>query len=409
MKAKIILVGLISKCKNLCMGAALLGLSAGCASISYFQTVSTLPVEAPYGRSGHNCGQVWPHPCFNMTAGDFRAYGYVAQGGGLVFALLWLPGLVVDLPISLCADILSFPWQTARYRSFPENGVPVYDSDSKRYCYMSPMTLQLLRGLKAKQNADGSWTSGDSVLISTSLSVLALSRHGDTPTGNSPTGEFVQTYLKGIEYLRQCAFERDGRLCFRGEGKDPRAFSIAAATLIETYGLSMNPNMMDIAAGCVSRLAKDRFPCLSGETDEKTADELRWLVMALATAKASSFSTPEIESRLTEAKARLASFGKGDGGYYDAWSEYAALVARGSREDFERWEAGNEARKERIGSCVDPMEEPVKDDTGTWRWAGLVHADRYNGRVISPSGFGEIADTALLILQFEWPVSVRRP
>ena len=389
---------------RLCVSTVLWGLCAGCASTSYFHTVLTLPVEAPYRSSGHNCGQVWPYFCFNMTVGDFRAYGCAAEGGGPLVALLGLPVLAIDLPISLCADILSSPWQVARYRSFPENGVSGYDSSLKRNYYMSAMTPQLLRGLKVKQNADGSWASGDSVLISTSLSVLALSRHGDAPTGNPPTGEFVQTYLKGVEYLRQCAFGRDGRLCFSGEEKDSRAFPIAAATLIEIHRLSRDQNLQDIAAGCAARLTKDRFPCLSGKTGEATAKKLRWLVMALAAAKDSHFSSPEIESRLTEAKARLSSYGKGDGGYYDAWSEQKALVERGSQEDFDRWAEGNKARKERIGFSVGVLKEPVKDETGAWRWAGLVHASADKEQGIRPSGFGEIADTALLILQFAWRV-----
>lgn len=389
---------------RLCASTVLWGLCAGCASTSYFHTVLTLPVEAPYRSCGHNCGQVWPYSCFNMTVGDFRAYGCAAESGGPLVALFWLPALAIDLPISLCADILSSPWQVARYRSFPENGVRGYDSSLKRNYYMSAMTPQLLRGLKVKQNADGSWASGDSVLIATSLSVLALSRHGDAPTGNPPTGEFVQTYLKGVEYLRQCAFERDGRLCFRGEEKDSRAFPIAAATLIEIHRLSRDQNLQDIAAGCAARLTKDRFPCLSGKTDEATAEELRWLVMALTAAKASHFSSPEIESRLTEAKAHLSSYGKGDGGYYDAWSEQKTLVERGSQEDFDRWAEGNKARKERIGFSVGVLNEPVKDETGAWRWAGLVHASADKEQGIRPSGFGEIADTALLILQFAWRV-----
>ena len=115
-------------------------------------------------------------------------------------------------------------------------------------------------------------------------------------------------------------------------------------------------------------------------------------------------SSPEIESRLTEAKARLSSYGKGDGGYHDAWSEQKALVERGSQEDFDRWAEGNKARKERIGFSVCVLSDPVKDETGAWRWAGLVRASADKEPGIRPSGFGEIADTALLVLQFAWTI-----
>jgi len=112
----------------------------GCATSSYFHTTATLPTEAPWQSSGHNCGQRWmSQPCFNITAADFRGYGYLAGRGGPLIALLWLPGLVIDVPISLCADVVSTPWQIARHNRLPECGIVGPHSNPDRPCYISPL------------------------------------------------------------------------------------------------------------------------------------------------------------------------------------------------------------------------------------------------------------------------------
>jgi len=44
----------------------------------------------------------------------------------------------------------------------------------------------------------------------------------------------------------------------------------------------------------------------------------------------------------------------------------------------------------------------VEDVSGDLRWAGVVLASEENKRGIRPSGLGEVADTALTILQLSW-------
>lgn len=60
------------------------------------------------------------NPCFNGVAGDFRALGYVGQGGPFAVAL-WLPLLIPDMALSSVADVLTLPWQLRRYYQLPEN------------------------------------------------------------------------------------------------------------------------------------------------------------------------------------------------------------------------------------------------------------------------------------------------
>lgn len=392
---------LVSRCGNLCAGAVMLGLCAGCAATSYFHDIVTLPVEAPYRSSGHNSGQVWPHSCFNMTAGDFRAYGYAAERGGPIVALLWLPGLVIDLPISLCADTLSSPWQIARYRSFPQNGLEAFDSSLNRKYYMSRLKPQLLRGLKARQAADGSWPGGQSVLANTALSVLAFLHAGCAEM------EFYETWRKGMSYLKQCGTDVDGHVQFQGETDDPRAFLMTACALLELQRIDGSESTCILAEKCLARVMTEDFPCLSGALDETTADQLRWLVMALETPMHDGRTCEGLKTRLAQVRARLTAYEKGDGGYYDSWSEIWRF-RYGTNEDFDHWAAGIKERRLRAeASWVSVLADPVEDVSGDLRWAGVVLASEENKRGVRPSGLGEVADTALTILQLSWDDSDR--
>ncbi len=394
--------------KLLRMGLVSLALLAcgGCTAVGYFHTVATCPTEAPWQSQGYLSGQVYPHACFNMTAADLRAGGYLLGRGGPLIGLFWLPFFAVELPVSLCADVVSTPWQVVRYRSFPEYGIKGHDESLDRTYYMSPLVPQLLRGLKTMQDPDGGWSARTNRLAATSLAVLALARHGDTPWTSPSSQEFVSAFSRGAEALRTSAEVMPGGIRFRGESDDPRAFPMAAAAVIEVCGLSREGVWRELAEKCVARLAEDEAPFWSAELDARTIECLRWTVMALESAKSRSLDVPGLDARLKRAKFRLSCHGAGDEGVYDAWCEHYALEAGEAGAD-SRWRFFDKARMDRIAKLwsVRSLPEPVKDDAGTPRWAGFVEGDETDARYVRASGLGKVADTALLVLPFVWPES----
>ena len=242
------------------------------------------------------------------------------------------------------------------------------------------------------------------MLANTSLALLALARHGDTPWGAPATQEFVSTFRKGLDFLESCVDLREDRLLFRGEEEDTRTFLMAASAVLEVHGLSREKSRHALLEKCVDRLVKDDFPCLSGEIDETRADQLRWLVMDLETARDLHLGSEALEKRLAQARTRLVGHENDD--YYGAWLECRRVISE--KPDVEARQYMEDAiSTARIGYGVEVLSEPVKDESGNLRWAGVVETRAKDERWIKASGLGEIGDTALLALRFAWPGSMR--
>ena len=85
----------------------------GCASIVYFNAASQVPDESPSVSAVSIDDSIMSvdQPCFAATSMDFTGLGYLGEKGGPLALLLWSPFFVVDIPISLCTDIVTMPWQ----------------------------------------------------------------------------------------------------------------------------------------------------------------------------------------------------------------------------------------------------------------------------------------------------------
>ena len=95
------------------LGAAGLLALGGCASTVYLDMVRKEPDERPSVVTDDFCKERWVQPCFAVTAMDFSAFGRVSENaagkGGHMGSPFWLPVVFLDVPFSLCTDVVTMP------------------------------------------------------------------------------------------------------------------------------------------------------------------------------------------------------------------------------------------------------------------------------------------------------------
>ncbi len=107
--------------------------------------------------------------------------------------------------------------------------------------------LRALRWLKQNQLPDGSWKNNKTAM--TGLAVLTFLAHGEKP-GDSP--EFGETVQKALEFLVTTFNTGTGTW----QNKDGNNYShlIATYALCEAYGMTMNPNVRDVADQALDKI-----------------------------------------------------------------------------------------------------------------------------------------------------------
>ena len=373
---------------SMMLGAAGLLMLGGCASALYLDTVRKEPDERPSVVTDDFCKERWVQPCFAVTTMDIAAFGRVSENaagkGGHMGSPFWLPVVFLDVPFSLCTDIVTMPWQIARYMRFTSD-----DADAPR----SAMVPELLRTL---------CLPGFYELADAGLTVLALLHHGDLPGCET---EFSEMCEKGIEHLVSCADTSGTKIRFKGEDADPRALFIASDALVSAYGYTRNPNLREIAEKCAARVSEEVASVgVDAVIDEKTAGKLRWAVMTLQDAKDAGLSVVNLDACLERARALLSRYGKGDNGYYDVWELWRKVYVDGTA-DAGAWATLCAARRDAVRKSI-YVSGSVQDKDGEWRWRSDVRPCEGG---IKESGLGRDADIALAVLQLTWPTSNRCP
>jgi hypothetical protein len=99
--------------------------------------------------------------------------------------------------------------------------------------------MRALRWLKKNQQSNGSWKSQS--IAMTGLAILTFLAHGEKP-GDSE--EFGPTIQKALEFLISQA---DGKGRFKGCDGHEYALPIATYAICEAYGMTMNPNVKEVA------------------------------------------------------------------------------------------------------------------------------------------------------------------
>ena len=373
----------------------------GCASIVYLSAASHVPDEPPSVSAVYEGSLEMSvmQPCFAATHMDFVGLGYVGDKGGPL--LFCGPFLVADIPISLCTDIVTMPWQILLYRR-----IRGLDDSTVR----SAMVPELLRGLKDSQSKNGSFHSNGNELTSTALVVLAFLAHGDMTWH---TGEFGATCKKAFDYIVSCADTSGVTIRFKGEEQSPQAFFVTADAIVTEYGLTRASGLREIAEKCVARTMREVADIEAALVIEAKFDKpvaaakLRWAVMTLHNAKVAGIAHDGLDSSLMDAKRILATCGESDNGYYDVWKLYRRVWVEGptGEKDYDEWSTVIKEKKTVLRKSVRVVGS-VKDSEGTWRWES--RACPCNGGIWA-SGLGNVADTALAILQVTWPVSHKLP
>ena len=328
-----------------------------CSSFGYFHAARTLPEESQsssslewdFGRRAR-----YPLACMNMTADDFRFAGELWHEASAFSIICW-PFIAIDLPISLCADVVSMPWQIARYQDFPEDD-PI-DSCEGRRLYRGPAVPEVLRALRETQAADGRWTGGRSVLADTALVALALTERGDGQ-GLFPTEDdqnFRPVLVRATEYLVSCVGVSEEGVRLLGEDADPRAFPIAALALTEIGMMTHNPKIGEFLPAIQARLAKELAQEMNVVLTPVVAERLGWMVLALEMGQAGGCAPAEAKALLDAVRPQLAGCAMLVGSYYETRQLYRAAYG----------EEGDEATSVRL---------PGARNRTAWKSA------RWNGR-----------------------------
>ena len=385
---------------SLILGMVALLMLGGCAIDKYDRMMSMEPDERPSIVTDDFRENHYVQPCFIVTTMCWEKFAHPGDQymGPIGLVVLW-GHFLADTSCSLCADIVTMPWQLLRYRRFTSDG----DAVSR-----SAIVPELLRRLKHDQESNGCISGiGESErgLVNTSLTVLALLHRGDLPGHNT---EFSEMCGKGIDYLVSRADAGEAAIKLDDDDKkDPRVFLIAADALASAYGYTRREDFRELAEKCTARVVKEAVAMesesvLAAKLDEKKAEQFRWIVMALHDAKDAGLAVADLDARLECAKTMLARHGKGDNGYYDVWELHRKVFVDGTA-DAGAWTALLAARKDAVRKGL-LVGGTVQDKEGKWRWRSTAHP---RGGGIAESGLGYIADTALAVLQLEWPVFVR--
>ena len=386
---------------SLILGMVALLMLGGCAIDKYDRMMSMEPDERPSIVTDDFRENHYVQPCFIVTTMCWEKFAHPGDQymGPIGLVVLW-GHFLADTSCSLCADIVTMPWQLLRYRRFTSDG----DAVSR-----SAIVPELLRRLKHDQESNGCISGiGESErrLVNTSLTVLALLHRGDLPGHNT---EFSEMCGKGVDYLVSCADTSGATIRLKGEEAEEageRAFVIAADALVSAYGCTHNPNLREIAEKCAARVAGEVASSVGAdvEIDEKTAGKLRWVVMTLQDAKDVGFQVANLDMCLERSKSVLARHGKGDNGYYDVWELWRKVYVDGTA-DAGAWATLYAARRDAVRKSI-YVSGSVQDKDGEWRWRSDVRPCEGG---IAESGLGQDSDIALAVLQLTWPISNRCP
>jgi len=112
--------------------------------------------------------------------------------------------------------------------------------------------MRTLRWLKLNQDADGAW--GNDRIAMTGLAVLTFCAHGELPNDSVEFGDSIR---KGVEYLLSKQ-QADGR--FEGADACGYAHPIAAYSLCEVYGMTLNPNVWAAAKKAIAVIIAGQHP-----------------------------------------------------------------------------------------------------------------------------------------------------
>ena len=382
---------------SMIFGMVALLMLGGCAIDKYDRMMSMEPDERPSIVTDDFRENHYVQPCFIVTTMCWEKFAHPGDQymGPIGLVVLW-GHFLADTSCSLCADIVTMPWQLLRYRRFTSDG-----DDVPR----SAIVPELLRRLKGVQQSNGCISGiGESErrLVNTSLTILALLHRGDLPGHNT---EFSEMCGKGVDYLVSCADTSGATIRLKGEDADPRAFVIAADALVSACGCTRNPNLREIAEKCAARVAEEVASVGSdAEIDEKTAGKLRWAVMTLQDSKDARLQVANLDMCLERAKSILARYGKGDNGYYDVWELWRKVYIDGTADGGE-WATLYAAKREAVRKSIYVC-GTEQDKEGKWRWMSTLRPCEGG---IAASGLGDNADIALAVLQLTWPISNRCP
>lgn len=133
----------------------------GCTVERYDYEMNRKPYERPSVVTDDFREDNHVQPCFIVTTMCWEKFAHPGDQymGPIGLFVLW-GHFIGDTSFSLCADIVTMPWQIARYMRFTSD-----DADASR----SAMVPELLRYLNIGENQHR--------LVSTALTVLALLHH----------------------------------------------------------------------------------------------------------------------------------------------------------------------------------------------------------------------------------------
>ena len=168
--------------------------------------------------------------------------------------------------------------------------------------------MKVLWWLKAKQNTDGSWGSGNKI-ANTGFAILTYLAHGEYPGSPSPyKRDFGPTVQMAIDYLISNIYtDKDNTPRFRGSDGNEYSFLIATYALCEAYGMTKNPNCKEAAHQCLSRIVNNQSS--TGGWDYKinkssTRDDLSfmgWAIQALKAGKMAGLHPDGLQTAINKA------------------------------------------------------------------------------------------------------------
>ena len=148
--------------------------------------------------------------------------------------------------------------------------------------------IRALRWLKQNQLPDGSWKNQKTAM--TGLAVLTFLAHGEKP-GDSP--EFGETVQKALEYLITTYNPSTGT--WQVHDGNNYSHLIATYALCEAYGMTMNPNVRDIANQALDKIIQGQNVHggwdykMNPDSDRNDLSYTGWAAQALHAAELANF------------------------------------------------------------------------------------------------------------------------
>jgi hypothetical protein len=157
--------------------------------------------------------------------------------------------------------------------------------------------MRALRWLKKNQSPNGSW--GKQTVAMTGLAILSFLAHGEKP-GDS--AEFGPTVQKALEYLISQS-TGDGR--FKGCDSHEYALPIATYAICEAYGMTMNPNVKEVAEKSLMTIIKGQnasggFNYNLKPCDRDDTSYMGWCAQALKAGKMAQLHVEGLEKAIKQ-------------------------------------------------------------------------------------------------------------